>query len=121
MCHPGARWVRTEILDRHPSASLKVLAVWFNMVPGDSRRFLDTSVLGDPRVTYFWDQRKVVGRWFSDHVTNQPGITWDAYFLYGPEARWGQEPAPLVSTSSASSVIASASQLQQAIVPLLGS
>jgi hypothetical protein len=121
VCHAGARWVRSEILDRHRSARVKVLAVWFNMVPGDSQRFLDTRVLSDPRVTYFWDQGKVVGRWFSDHVTNQRGITWDTYFLYGPQARWGQELGPLVSTSSASSVIASASQLQQAIQPLLGS
>jgi hypothetical protein len=54
VCHSGARWARREILDRHPSAGLKVLAVWFNVVPGDSRRLLDTRVLSDPRVTYFW-------------------------------------------------------------------
>jgi hypothetical protein len=111
--------VRREILDRYPAARLRVLAVWFKMVPGDSRRLLDTSVLSDPRVTYFWDQRKVVGRWFSHHVTKRAGITWDAYFLYGPEARWNREPGPLVSMSSATSVIASASQLQQAIQPFL--
>jgi hypothetical protein len=111
--------VRREILDRHPAATLKVLAVWFNMVPGDSRRLLDTSVLSDPRVTYFWDEQKVVGRWFWGHLTRRPGITWDAYFLYGPEARWDQEPEPLISMSSATSVIASASQLQQAIEPFL--
>lgn len=113
--------MRSEILDRHASARLRVLAVWFNMMPGDSRRFLDTRVLNDPRVTYLWDEGKEVGRWFSDHVTNRPGITWDAYFLYGPEATWGHEPGPLVSASSASSVIASASQLEQAIRPFLGS
>jgi hypothetical protein len=88
-------------------------------MPGDSRRLLDTRVLSDPRVTYFWDQEKVVGRWFSAHVTNRRHITWDAYFLYGPEARWDQEPGPLMSRSSASSVIAAASQLQQAVQPFL--
>ncbi len=111
--------MRREVLDRHPAARLKVLAVWFNMVPGDSRRLLDTSVLSDPRVTYFWDHGKVVGRWFARHVTKRPDITWDVYFLYGPESRWDLEPRPLVSMSSATSVIASVSQLQQAIQPFL--
>lgn len=119
VCHAGARWARSEILDRHPSARLKVLAVWFSMVPGDSRRLVDTRVLSDPRVTYFWDREKAVGRWFSEHVTNRRRITWDAYFLYGPEARWDQEPGPLVSRSSASSVIAAASQLREAVQPFL--
>jgi hypothetical protein len=119
VCHSGARWARTEILDRYPSARLKVLAVWFNAVPGDSRRLLDTRVLSDSRVTYFWDQQKVAGRWFSEHVTNRRRITWDAYFLYGPGARWDQEPGPLVSRSPAGSVIAAASQLQQAVQPFL--
>ena len=70
-------------------------------------------------MTYFWDQEKAAGRWFSEHVTNRQRITWDAYFLYGPEARWDQEPGPLASRSSASSVIAAASQLQQAVQPFL--
>jgi hypothetical protein len=89
------------------------------MVPGDSRRLLDTRVLSDPRVTYFWDQEKLVGRWFSQHVTSRKGMTWDAYFLYGPEARWDRELGPLVSRSSASSVIADSSQLQRAAQPFL--
>ncbi len=61
ICHAGARWARSEILDRHPAARLKVLAVWFNMMPGDSRRLVDTRVPSDSRVTYFWDQDKVPG------------------------------------------------------------
>jgi hypothetical protein len=113
--------VRSEILDRHPSARLRHLVVWFNMVPGDSRRFLDRRVLADPRATHFWDKGKLIGRWFSDHVTYQRGVTWDAYFLYGPDARWGPEPAPLLGMSPAGSVIGSASQLKQAIQPFVGS
>jgi hypothetical protein len=46
--------VHNEILARYPKARLKVLAVWFDMLSGDSRQFLDTKVLGDPRVTYYW-------------------------------------------------------------------
>jgi hypothetical protein len=34
-------------------------AVWFDMLAGDSRQLLDTRVLADPRVTYYWDEGKV--------------------------------------------------------------
>jgi hypothetical protein len=109
--------VHDEILQKYPSARLKVISVWFNMLAGDSRQLLDTRVLGDPRVTYYWDQDKVAGRWFSDHVTGGAGVTWDAYFLYGPGARWDQSPGPLVS--SGGPVIGSAGDLMTAIRPFL--
>lgn len=49
-------------------------------------------------MTNFWDPNRAVSSWFSEHVTDQPGITWDAYFLYGPDATWESGPAPLVSS-----------------------
>jgi hypothetical protein len=110
--------VHDEILQKYPSARLKVLSVWFNMLTGDSRQFLDTRVLSDPRVTYYWDQDKVTGRWFSDHVTGRAKVTWDAYFLYGPAARWDQGPGPLVSSSNGD-VIGSTDELMSAIRPYL--
>jgi hypothetical protein len=110
--------VRNEILARYPKARLKVLAVWFNMLPGDSRQFLDTKVLGDPRVTYFWDEGKVVGRWFANQMSSGGEITWDAYFLYGPQARWDQAPGPLLSASDGD-VIGSTNQLMSAVRPFL--
>lgn len=109
--------MRSQILERYPHARLKVLAVWFNMLVGDSRQLLDTRVLGDPRVTYYWDQDKVTGRWFSEHVTDQAGITWDQYFLYGPDARWDSAPGPLVASDGP--VIGSTNELMTAIRPLL--
>lgn len=107
-----------EILAKHPTARLKVLAVWFDMLPGDSRQVLDTRVLADPRVTYYWDAGKLAGQWFSDHVTRRSGITWDAYFLYGPDASWDQRPSPLVG-SSRGPVIGSTDALTNAIRPYL--
>ena len=109
--------MQSEILEKYPNARLKVLAVWFNMLAGDSRQFLDTKVLGDPRVTYYWDQDKVTGSWFSQHVTGEAGITWDSYFLYGPDARWGAAPGPLVS--SGGPVIGSTTELGAAVRPFL--
>ena len=93
----GARWVHSDVLAAYPSASLKVYVVWFNMLPGDSRQFLDTKVLSDSRVSYYWDQQKVVGNWYSRNVTHERGTTWDAFFLYAPNVRWGEAPPPTVA------------------------
>ncbi len=89
--------MRDEVLSPNPAAPLKLYVVWFNVLPGDSRARLDTKILSDPRVTNYWDEQKIVGRWFSDHVTNRRGITWDAFFLFGPDAQWQSEPGPLIS------------------------
>jgi hypothetical protein len=90
--------VRNEILAKNPSMPLDVLVVWFNMLPGDTRLLLDTRTLADPRVTNYWDDQKLVGAWYSEHVNHRPGVTWDAFFLYGPQAQWSDEPEPLVSS-----------------------
>jgi hypothetical protein len=92
--------VQSEILEKNRSARLGVDVVWLPMLPGDSEQLIDRRVLSDPRVTYYWDPGRTVGAWFSGHVTHKQGITWDAYFLYGPQATWGSVPAPLVSRGS---------------------
>ncbi|HVA24709.1 MAG TPA: hypothetical protein VMW62_09965 [Chloroflexota bacterium] len=89
--------MRSDVLTAYPSAQLKVYVVWFSMLPGDSRQFLDTKLLSDPRVTNYWDQQKVIGTWYSQHVTHQRGTTWDAFFLYGPNAQWTDVPQPEVT------------------------
>ncbi|MGH2468914.1 MAG: hypothetical protein ACRDGF_02485 [Chloroflexota bacterium] len=89
--------MRSDVLAAYPSAQLKVYVVWFNMLPGDARHFLDTKLLSDPRVTNYWDQQKVIGTWYSRHVTHQRGPTWDAFFLYGPNARWTDLPLPQIA------------------------
>ncbi len=105
--------MRNEVLNPNPSAPLKLYVVWFNMLPGDSRERLDTKILSDPRVTNYWDEQKLVGRWFSDHVTNRQGITWDAFFLYGPRAHWQGQPEPLVSNGG--SIIAARDRLSDGL------
>jgi hypothetical protein len=97
-----------------------VFVIWFNMLAGDSKLFVDLKLLNDRRVTNFWDENKLTGQWFSRHVTNaKGGTTWDAYFLYGAQAHWDQQPGPLVD--SGSPVIGATDQLHQSIDPLLRS
>ena len=86
-----------EILEKHPSAKLKVYAVWFNMIWTDARSRRPTEVLTDPRVVHFWDEEKVAGRWYEKHVTRRGDeVEWDAYFLYAPDVSWGEEPPEVV-------------------------
>jgi hypothetical protein len=94
--------VQTELLEKNREVQLKVYAVWFNMMWSDSRDRWPRDVLTDPRVAHFWDEAKVVGRWYEENVTHQgtPGggrVEWDAYFLYGHDASWGEKAAPVSS------------------------
>ena len=109
--------MQREILDTYPSAAVRVYAVWFSMLGGDSRRAWDGAGLTDPRVVPLWDERKVAGGWFGDHISQSPATEWDAYFLYGPEARWEGEPAPLVRWGR--TVIGRHEEFRAAIAPLL--
>lgn len=96
----GASWVQKEVLAKNNSPHLRVYAVWFDMVFGDSRSRWDGAGLADSRVTHLWDERKVVGNWYSANVTQRRGTTWDFYAVYGPEARDLRSPlsmgAPII-------------------------
>ncbi|MGH9389519.1 MAG: hypothetical protein ACRD1Z_07880 [Vicinamibacteria bacterium] len=84
---------------------MKVYAVAFRMLPSDWLAGWATrpqDLLSDPRAEHSWDGGRVVGRWYDQRVTRIGGpdddrVEWDAYFLYGPEAEWGEEPPALVS------------------------
>jgi hypothetical protein len=94
--------VRSNILDDEPAAKLAVYAVWMPMLGGEERSDFDGGPLVEQRVAHFWDQDKVLGRWLADHETGdlgrEGGIVWDAYLLFGPDARWEDEaPEPLAA------------------------
>jgi hypothetical protein len=76
-------------------------------------------VIDDPRVGHFWDEQKVVGRWFAEQARWEDGdVMWDVYFLYGPEAQWGENPGePLAHGGT---IEDEASQLVRHVDTLLG-
>lgn len=110
--------MQQNILAKYPKAHLRVYTVWFNMLVGDSRGGWDSTVLPDARVTHLWDGQKLVGQWFAAQAGDTGSTYWDAYWLYGPDARWDQAPGPTVGTGGP--VISVREQLQGQIVPLLG-
>ncbi len=109
MCVAGTRWVQTELLKKYPNANLRVYAVWFNMMPADSRSKWPAALLTDSRVIHRWDEGKVVGRWFAPRTSGMKPllapssawgdgeILWDAYLLYGADARWDDAPTGLIN------------------------
>jgi hypothetical protein len=108
--------VQSNILSQTSDPALRVLVVWVPFL-GGTRGAINQSIFPDSRVTSLWDQHAISSQWFSQHVTQQIGPTWDYYLLFPARARWGAVPGPIVSQGGP--VIAYSSQLLGDIRPLL--
>jgi hypothetical protein len=101
-CVGGAQYIEQEILEKFPKLDLQVYAVWYEMLPGDSKAAFPAAkkTMPDARVAHYWDKKKTAGRWFKTNVPstfNKP-VQWDVYYLYDSNAKWEKTPGPLVST-----------------------
>ena len=63
-----------------------------------SRDSWDATVIPDARVDHFWDGEQVISQWFAKEVDGYRGVSWDMYYLYGPDAVWNNVPTPLVDS-----------------------
>jgi len=86
------------MLARYSSDQLRVYAVWLPMLWGDARGKWNGNTMPDTRVIHFWDGDLQVGQWFAKQVDGFEGISWDTYYLYGPDATWENTPSPLMSS-----------------------
>jgi hypothetical protein len=109
--------VRSQVLESHPSARLRLIVVWFDMMTGDARQMTDLRLFGDRRALNFWDENHLAGRWFATNVDGFDGVSWDQYYLYGAGARWTDKPGPLLSEGGP--VIGSTGDLSGALAPIL--
>jgi hypothetical protein len=108
--------VQRDLLEPNPEADVRVYTVWFAMLGGDARAAWKPELLDDRRVRHYWDEDRLAGSWFARQVEGYDGIVWDAYYLYGADARWGESlPA---AVSSGSTVIAERKQLEAGIKPM---
>lgn len=108
--------MQSNILSRTADPGLRVFVIWVPFLNG-TRSAINPSIFPSSRVTSFWDGTAMSSQWFSEHVTNQSGPTWDYFLLFSPGARWGAVPGPVVSQGG--TVIGSTGQLLAAIRPLL--
>ena len=130
MCVAAARWAQIQLLEEYPRANLSVFAVWFNMMPADSRTRWPASLLPDPRVVHLWDEAKTVGRWYAPRSSSLRAefsegsewsggeVLWDAYFLYAADATWDDAPTGLVRWGR--TIIAGRDPLKRDIERLFG-
>jgi hypothetical protein len=90
------------------------------MLAADSRSDVDPGLLDDSRVTQFWDEERVIGRWLAETGVGGPsysGVVWDAYYVFGPNVAWNDRPAPLAGFGSP--VISSTRSLETRLARLL--
>jgi hypothetical protein len=91
------------------------------MLSTDSRGAVDESNLPDARVRHYWDGEREVGRWLAARDLGglgYPGIVWDAFFFFGPDARWDDVPAPLAA--SGTTVVGQSGRLAEAAARTFG-
>jgi hypothetical protein len=95
--------VRENVLDAEQSSQLRVYAVWLNQRVTDARGAIDASILDDPRVTQYWDGEGSTGTYFAEldlGGLGYSGFVYDVYYVFGAEARWRDEPAPLAASGA---------------------
>jgi hypothetical protein len=86
------------------------------MLATDSRGRWSASRLPGANVRQYWDGDRTVGTWLADHDVGglgYPGVVWDAFFVFGPDAHWIGEPAPLLA--SGSPVVSETGSLERAL------
>lgn len=116
--------MQKDLLEEFPSADVRVYAVWFSMVPGDARSEWPRKLLTDARVEHMWDEAKTVGTWYARHAApmrerltpeskwNDGGVLWDAYLLYGSDAKWEGDGPPTALIHWGRTVVAARQSLR---------
>lgn len=89
--------MQSQILKRYPDADLRVYVVWLPVMPLDAR-FDVARLLIDPRATHYWDNDQLVSHALGNAYGSPSQLVWDAFFVFGPDARWNDgPPRPLES------------------------
>ena len=117
------------MLKANEDADIRFYAIWFAMYPGDVRERWPVESLSDRRVIHYWDDGKNVARSYAERLPEianlmAPGskgyeapVLWDAFFLYGPEARWDAAPTGLRRWGR--TILATKDALREAVEGLL--
>ena len=104
--------MQEHILEKYPEADLRVYVGWLPMRPSDAR-FGVADLMLDDRVRHFWDGGRLLGTYFATLTGAGAGaVAWDVFFLYPPDASWGDRPRV-----TGAPVVAQAATLEHAIAP----
>jgi hypothetical protein len=94
---------------------VRVYVVWLPMLSTDSRDAWEHGRI-PAAAAQFWDGDRVVGRYLAAENLGglgAPGVVWDAWFVFSPDATWNDRPTGLVA--SGSPVITSTATLEDAL------
>jgi hypothetical protein len=100
------------VLEPNSDAPLQVYAVWVDQF-GGTRADIDPAFFADARVTTFWDPDGLVGETFREEVRFPGPVFWDAYVVFGPEARWEVGPPRGSFVGAGWTVIGASDQLRR--------
>ena len=95
--------MRENILEKETSKDLRIYAVWLNQRSTDERDTIDESTLADPRVAQYWDGSGITGTYFAETDLGGlgfSGFVYDVYYVFGGEAAWSDQPAPLAASGA---------------------
>lgn len=93
--------MRENVLHGELSDDARLYVVWLNQRSTDARDTIDESTLADPRVTQYWDGEGITGTYFAESDLGGlgfSGFVYDVYYVFGPDAVWGNEPSPLAAS-----------------------
>jgi hypothetical protein len=108
--------VQSQILRQYPDADLRVFVVWLPVMPLDAR-FDVADVMVDGRARHFWDNEQRVSKDIAATYGSPGQLVWDAFFVFGPDARWNEgPPRPLADGSP---VVENMATLESALNPYL--
>lgn len=68
----------------------------------------------DARARHFWDGGKRLGSYFARLMGEEGAVAWDVFFVYPPDATWGDRPR-----ASGAPVVVEAARLEAALKPYL--
>jgi hypothetical protein len=121
----GTRWVQDEIVDKYPDADIRVYVVWLPVYISDSPSEWDKNLLGDPRVTHYWDPERLVGEWLLEHADLDGQGTiynayWDRYVIFSPSATWDETGFSEPERGTGYPIAYMTDEFLESISPLLG-
>jgi hypothetical protein len=91
-----------------------VYVVWIPVLPADANPEV-ADLLVDERATHYWDGKRKLGFAVARLLGRaEVGFAWDIFLVYGPNAKWGDQPAAVGSP-----VISESGELQRALHPYL--
>jgi len=86
---------------------------WIPVLPSDANPEVADLLVG-PRARHYWDGKLKLGLAVARLLGHEGYPAWDIFLVYGPDAKWGDQPSAVGSP-----VVSESGALQRALRPYL--